>query len=90
MSWKGVLRPTKAKIALFLIIFVIFVPLVEYDTGIRCIRAPCPAGATGPILISLFSHGLFGLNYVVMVPGLIISYLASCGIALLYSRIRKK
>ncbi len=78
---KEFLRPTLWKIIIFIIIFVIFVPFIYLDTGIRCIQAPCPSGKIGSILFYLLQSKklhLDGLYYFGLIIGLIVSYLLSC------------
>jgi hypothetical protein len=74
-----VLIPTTAKILIFIILFLLFVPVVEYDTGIRCITTPCPSGAPGSVLIYLmhFSH-IYQFYYVSIVIGAVACYIIAC------------
>lgn len=93
MNWKF-FKPTIWKIVIFVIIFIVFVPFIHYDTGIRCEQAPCPAGTTGSLLkYILYSHDFYiysgGILYINLIIGLIISYLISCIIVTLYNKIKK-
>lgn len=74
------LNPTTKKVVLAIILAISFVPFIYYDTGIRCITTPCPAGKLG----SLVSYALFsyhwniydsGIKYPNLIIGLIISYI---------------
>lgn len=79
MNWREFLKPTAFKIIAFIIIFVFFVPFIHYDTGIICVKAPCPTDVTGSILMYLYSNNLiYGIIYDNLIIGLIISYLISC------------
>jgi hypothetical protein len=48
MGWAEFLRPSPRKIALFAAVSLAFIPFMEYDNGIRCIRAPCPSSSRAP------------------------------------------
>lgn len=95
MDLKEFFKPTITKIIVFAIIFIVFVPFVHYDTGIRCIQAPCPSGATGSLLMYfLFSHNLYiysgGVLYMNLISGLLVSYLLSGTLILIVNKLRKK
>ncbi len=95
MNWKEFFKPTLSKMIVLAIIFAVFVPFIHYDTGIRCIQAPCPAGATGSLLVYvLFSHNLYiytgGVLYINLIIGLFVSYLVSCILILIVNKLRKK
>ena len=94
MNLKEFFKPTISKIIVFVILFVIFAPFIYYDTGIRCIMDPCPAGAIGSLLMYfLFSYNLQiyinGVLYINLIIGLIISYLFSCALISLIKKFRK-
>lgn len=75
------LHPNRSKIIVSLIIFLVFVPFIEYDTGIRCSLAPCPSTATGSVVMyTLFSYNSNVINifYFNLIVGAILSYLISC------------
>ena len=83
MSRKEFFKPTLTKIIVSVIIVIVFVPFIHYDTGIRCIQAPCLAGATGSLLMYLlFSPNLYiytgGILFTNLIIGLFVSYLLSC------------
>ncbi|MBU0471791.1 MAG: hypothetical protein KKF89_06170, partial [Nanoarchaeota archaeon] len=81
MDWKEFFKPTKIKILTSIIILILFVPFINYDNGIRCIKAPCPADTTGSItswLISSYNHNIYQIQYINLLLGIIISYLVSC------------
>ena len=66
MSYKEFLRPTLAKLVLFVILFSVFVPFLYYDNG--CIMricsiakentpsAPCPPDGPIPVVLLLINH----------------------------------
>ena len=86
MNWKTIIKLIALIIIIAALIFTVFVPFIYYDTGIRCIKAPCPSGANGSILTWLISsHGyyVYYINYLNLVSGIILSFLASCIIALI-------
>ncbi len=72
--------PDALKVAAFAAIFVLFVPFIEYDTGIRCITTPCASSATGTIAGFLLSQQkyVYGLLAVNLVIGAAVAYLISC------------
>ena len=77
---KEFIKPTIAKAIITLVTFL-FIPILYYDTGIRCITTPCPASANGSIIQYLL-HG-FGIHQVLwlnIILGIIGAYIFSCGI----------
>jgi len=89
---RKLLRPTAPKVALFLLIFVIFIPFAEFDSGIRCITTPCPSGSVGSVLAYAFSfHGaIYQFYYFSIAVGLVASYLISCLLFSLAGNARSK
>ncbi|MBI4176402.1 MAG: hypothetical protein HY518_04300 [Candidatus Aenigmarchaeota archaeon] len=81
MDWKKMLRPSLPKILLFAALSAALIPIGQYDTGIRCIKAPCPAGADASLLSYLlfFRGSLVYFNYPVpnLVAGLAFSWIIS-------------
>ena len=93
MNWKEFLKPNSVKIIILTILSVVFVPFINYDTGIRCIQAPCSAAFTGSFLMYLlFSHNfyVYYFSYVNLILGLIVSYLISCLIIFLINKNSKR
>lgn len=93
MNFKEFFKPNAKKIIIFTILFIIFVPFINFDTGIGCIKAPCNAGETGSLLTFLFSSYkfyIYYINYFNLVIGLIISYLISCLIVFVYNKFKEK
>ena len=92
MNIQSFLKPTIAKISVAVLILIIFVPFINYDTGIRCITTPCPANADGSIAMWLFSYHsyIYSIYYVNLIVGIILSYLISCLIVFIISKIRKR
>ncbi|MEM2138498.1 MAG: hypothetical protein QW568_05400, partial [Candidatus Anstonellaceae archaeon] len=92
MNWEKFLQPTFAKLALASLLFIVFVPFLEIDTGIRCITVPCLSSQLNTILsyhLFYFQHTyvrphIYQILYINIVLGLLLSYFASC--ALLSSR----
>ncbi|MEK6906479.1 MAG: hypothetical protein AABW81_02565 [Nanoarchaeota archaeon] len=90
MNLKKFLKPTKWKILTFVIISLLFIPFINYDNGIRCIKAPCPADTTGSVIMYLLlsdNFHVYKILYINLAVGLIISYLLSC---MIVSLIKKK
>ena len=81
MNWKEFFKPTIWKVAVFLIISLVFVPFIRYDNGIRCFIAPCPADTTGSVLMWLlakrYAGHVYEVQYSYLIVGMILSYLAS-------------
>jgi hypothetical protein len=85
------IKPTKRKIILFLLIFVVLVPFIQYDTGIRCIQAPCPAADVGSVFKFVKnSKGFVEIEYINFSVGLVISYLAACGLIFMHKNLRNR
>lgn len=87
-------NPTVKKIVVAAVIFALFVPFISYDTGARCIRAPCyVAEAAGSIvtwLIFSYDFRIYSLSYAMIIVGLIASYSISCVINKSKRRAAKK
>jgi hypothetical protein len=87
-------NPTIGKVAIALIIFIVFVPIVSIDSGVRCVTEPCESASDVSLLIyviSLFEGSkVFGFFYVNMVIGIIISYVLSCFMIILIAFLKKK
>ena len=83
---------TWLKMAVILIVFLSAFPILTYDNGIRCIRAPCPNEETGTFLQYFNSqpHYIYSLDYTILILGLIVSYIVSCIIALLIEKTLKE
>jgi len=92
MNWKKFFKPTILKIVVFIVLFLIFVPFIYYDTGVRCFTTPCPAGKLGSVMSYLmfspnhfiYDDGIRSLNIII---GIILSYLASCMVYYLFQKI---
>jgi hypothetical protein len=67
-----VFRPTVGKILLALVLVALFVPALEFDNGIRCIRAPCPSTSVGPLVVLLLERPVYVVSY----PNLLLGFLA--------------
>ena len=115
MNWKELLKPTKNKIIVALVIFILFVPFVYVDNELKmmiCKGSNCSVRYKDAIKIlpsefepnfmekprvqiwkpiiyqSLTFYGY--ISYTYLTAGIILSYLASCTIILLYTKIRNK
>lgn len=90
MIRKGFLAPTVMKLAMALLVFLLFVPFISHDNGIRCIKAPCPSVSTSPASIYFLfypQYQIYEFQYVTAAIGLAVSYLVSCAIALRTARV---
>ena len=77
------LKPSRNICALTALLFILFVPFITYDNGIRCIRAPCPASDTGSLLaFAIFSptHLIYQASIPIAIAGLVMSYFAACAL----------
>ncbi len=104
MKIKEFLKLTKWKIVIFLALFIVFVPFISfytdniipfiyYLTHFVCIQAPCYNRAVSSILIwLLYQHRMhrFGIQYLILISGSIISYLLSCLIIFIYKKFNTK
>ena len=92
MEIKDFFKLTRLKIAFLLVIVLSVFPILTYDNGIRCIRAPCPSESTGTFLQYFNSqpHYIYSLDYSILIIGLLASYLISCIIALLIEKTLKE
>ncbi len=76
---RNMLKPSRFKIALFIILFLVFVPFAEFDNGIRCIRAPCPSSSIGSIAMYLLYHSpIYQIYIISIIVGAVAAYLISC------------
>jgi hypothetical protein len=94
MNWKEFFRPTVSKIAISVVLFVIFVPFIE-PHGFQCIKAPCPQPGTQSLLTQFLifltlGNPIVGIHYVNLFVGLIMSYLLSCLIISGINKTKKK
>jgi len=80
MHPKSFLQPTRTKIFLAAALFILSVPFLEVDTGIRCITIPCPASAARSVAeyLSLSRAEIIGFHYPSLLAGLAISYFLAC------------
>ena len=76
---RELVMPSRGKIIIFLALFLLFVPVVNYDTGIRCITAPCPSSSPGSIFIYVL-HGsqIYQFYYAAAIIGIVATYLIAC------------
>jgi hypothetical protein len=99
MNWKKFLKPDWRKIVIFIIIFILlfFIPILPTSTVL-----PTPVGAkggSGIVWKSIYSEISTGYGMLIkrifymkipIIISLIISYLLSCLIVLIYDEVRKK
>ncbi len=92
MEGKNFFKLGWLKIALLLVIFLSVFSFVHYDNGIRCIRAPCPNEETGTFIQYFNSqpHYIYSIDYAVLAIGILVSYIASCIIAILIEKTLKE
>ncbi|GIU68735.1 MAG: hypothetical protein KatS3mg001_585 [Candidatus Pacearchaeota archaeon] len=72
------LKPTKTHLILSFLILIVFIPFINYDNGIRCIKAPCNSSSNGSVLMWLFfsyNFHVYSINYIVLIVGIVLSYL---------------
>jgi|GEM_PF-5721058 len=88
VNLKEFFKPTKVKLLLSLIVFIVFVPVLSTYIQVYCDMPPCPLVATGnkvPFIFMLFGGPLYSyktsLDAATLIFGFIISYTASCLIA---------
>ena len=80
-------------IILAAIVFIVFVPFINHDNGIRCITAPCPADSTSTLLAYtlFFSHyHIYQFYWTSAAIGIIISLIISSIAVYLYSYLKNK
>lgn len=90
MHWRDFLQPTKAKLLVALLIYLLFVPLLHVE--IECLMTMaggiCPPSKDFSFLDALIFQGNPAYTLEFLLAGIPISYLASCLLAAIYSRIR--
>jgi hypothetical protein len=98
MNWKEFLKPNWIKIVIFLIIFIAF-SLMPIWTTIRCSAWECMPGPTTSSFFDsvesmknkeFYDFGYFTSWISIFFGFLIISYLLSCIIILIYDKVKKK
>ena len=97
MNWKEILKPSREMIAIGAILFILFVPFIVYDNGIRCFRAPCPSSGMGSVLswsmlsaLHMIPGFIFSFDISIAVIGAIICYSLGCAFAPLLEQKRAK
>jgi hypothetical protein len=92
MDWKEFFKPTITKIVMSILLVMLIPSTIHYDTGIRCIKAPCPAGSDASFvqyfINAPFSY-IYSIFWIKLIPGIILSYLISCTIVLLFRKFKK-
>lgn len=84
-------RPSYGKTSLTVVLFLLFAPVLNVDTGVRCITAPCPSGKTASIAFALISGDpILVLDPFNSVFWLAISYVFSASAFSFLSIIREK
>lgn len=91
---RNFLKPTTTNLLIFLVIFVVFVPVVSIDTGVRCITEPCDSASNVSLIIYLISMieevTVFGVLYINIIAGIIFSYVVSCFIIIFIDFLKEK
>lgn len=84
MNLKEFIKPNLTKIIIALILFILIVPFIVHDNGVRCITAPCDSETTSSIPFYLLADykKFYEINYLALFSGLIIEYLVACIIAI--------
>ena len=80
---KEFLKPNQKKFAIAALLFILFVPFINYWNGIMCFRAPCPSDSTGSLLaFAIFSptHLVYQVLFPIALVGLVASYLTACAL----------
>ncbi len=83
MDWKDFLFPTKLKILISAVIFLFFVPFIEFGLWRECFKAQCPVVTSmGSVLTYLF-YGphwatIYNILYLNVGAGLVVCYIFSC------------
>ena len=90
MDLRSFLQPTRSKIALAVLIYLLFVPIIQYC--VYCFMAPCPGCQYVSLAETLFfnRHPFNHPNWLFALAGLPASYLASCFLLFLLSKHHKK
>jgi len=81
INWKEFFKPTILKLIITFLYAYFLVPVVSYDNGIRCVKAPCPSGWATLFEYSmgkLTNEYIFGFSLINLVIGFIVWYLISC------------
>lgn len=79
MFRKNFFRPTVLKVILSLILFVVFVPVLEYP--FMCNIPPCGSGLATMFRYFYGGFTIHGINFVMLILGVILSYIISCAIS---------
>jgi hypothetical protein len=91
-------RPTIAKLAITLIIFLVFVPVVSIDSGARCATESCESESKSDVSLLIYAilllegEGInaFGFFYVSIIAGAVVSYVLSCFVVILVDFLKEK
>lgn len=90
--WDDFLKPTGKKTIISIALFLIFIPVVYYDNGVRCVTTPCNSQDLGSVFFFLFSNNkiAYGISFFDLIIGLAISYLAACFVVYFWEKRKKK
>ncbi len=84
--------PTLLKLIIASLLFVFFVPFISYDTGIRCVQAPCPSLTNIPIATWMLINPSFSnqsFSTIKFILGWLSSYLVACFFIWIIKKIKK-
>ena len=87
-DWKSFLKPSWQKVAIAAALIILFVPFINYDNGIRCIRAPCPSSNIGSVVSWLLfgprAHSqpalIYSIDLLIAFAGIVICYALACAL----------
>lgn len=74
----GFLRPSAHQIVWTVMIVLLFLPFIQYDTGVRCVTVPCPSSAIASAAGYAFFHTqqeAYGVSWIILILGTIVTYI---------------
>ncbi|MFA6907679.1 MAG: hypothetical protein WC263_02525 [Candidatus Micrarchaeia archaeon] len=82
------LKPSWKKAAIAALLFILFVPFINHDNGIRCIRAPCPSSSVGSfaswLLFGPWAHSqpahVYSIDLFIALIGIAVCYALACAL----------
>ncbi|MCX6771699.1 MAG: hypothetical protein NTX79_06605 [Candidatus Micrarchaeota archaeon] len=91
-DWKEFLTPSWKKAAVAALLFILFVPFINYWNGIMCIRAPCPSSSAGSMLLFALSgpRHIYSLDLPIALAGIAVCYAIACALVSFLAKRRGK